>query len=42
VRNTILQGTGDDEYIVDGKKAKFTGVIPNLLQRKYVYLPQLV
>ncbi len=33
VRNIILQGTGDDEYLVEGKKTKFTGVIPNLLQR---------
>ncbi|MBI2037958.1 MAG: excinuclease ABC subunit UvrA [Candidatus Magasanikbacteria bacterium] len=33
VRNIILQGTGEDEYLVEGKKTKFTGVIPNLLQR---------
>lgn len=32
-KNLILQGTGEDEYVVDGKKTKFAGVIPNLLQR---------
>ena len=33
IRNIILHGTGADEYVVDGKKTVFTGVIPNLLQR---------
>ncbi len=33
IKNIILQGTGDEEYTVEGKKTKFTGVIPNLLQR---------
>ncbi|MEK7131399.1 MAG: excinuclease ABC subunit UvrA [Patescibacteria group bacterium] len=29
----ILRGTGNDEYVIDGKKTVFPGVIPNLLQR---------
>ena len=33
VKQMILHGTGEDEYVVDGKKTKFVGVIPNLLQR---------
>ncbi|HSR89309.1 MAG TPA: excinuclease ABC subunit UvrA [Candidatus Udaeobacter sp.] len=33
IKNIILQGTGNEEYIVDGKKTVFSGVIPNLLQR---------
>ncbi|OGH92286.1 MAG: excinuclease ABC subunit A [Candidatus Magasanikbacteria bacterium RIFOXYD1_FULL_40_23] len=33
IKNIILQGTGEQEYMVDGKKTKFTGVVPNLLQR---------
>jgi excinuclease ABC subunit A len=33
IRNIILQGTGEDEYVIDGKKTRFVGVIPNLLQR---------
>ena len=33
IKNIILQGTGDEEYIIDGKKTVFPGVVPNLLQR---------
>jgi excinuclease ABC subunit A len=33
IRNIILQGTGAEEYVIDGKKTNFPGVIPNLLQR---------
>jgi len=33
IRNIILQGTGGEEYLVDGKKTVFPGVVPNLLQR---------
>ena len=33
ILNIILQGTGADEYIIDGKKTLFSGVVPNLLQR---------
>lgn len=33
IRNIILQGTDGEEYMVDGKKTTFPGVIPNLLQR---------
>lgn len=33
IKNIILQGTGAEEYIIDGKKTNFPGVIPNLLQR---------
>jgi excinuclease ABC subunit A len=33
IKNIILQGTDGEEYVVDGKKATFPGVIPNLLQR---------
>ncbi|MBP7927766.1 excinuclease ABC subunit UvrA [Patescibacteria group bacterium] len=33
IQHIILQGTGEEEYMVDGKKTKFAGVIPNLLQR---------
>lgn len=33
IKNIILQGTGTEEYIVEGKKTPFVGVIPNLLQR---------
>lgn len=32
-KSIILQGTGEEDYIIDGKKTKFVGVIPNLLQR---------
>ncbi len=33
ITNIILQGTGAEEYIIDGKKTVFPGVVPNLLQR---------
>ncbi len=33
IKNIILQGTGDEQYEVDGKKTTFSGVIPNLSQR---------
>lgn len=33
IKHIILYGTGEDEYVVDGKKTKFAGVVPNLLQR---------
>ena len=33
IKNIILQGTGAEEYLMDGKKTLFPGVIPNLLQR---------
>ncbi|TSC83951.1 MAG: excinuclease ABC (subunit A) [Parcubacteria group bacterium Gr01-1014_13] len=33
IKNIILQGTGSEEYVIDGKKTAFPGVIPNLLQR---------
>ena len=33
INHLILYGTGEDEYVVDGKKTKFVGVVPNLLQR---------
>lgn len=33
VKHLVLQGTGEEEYVVDGKKTKFSGVVPNLLQR---------
>ncbi len=33
IKDIILRGTGDEEYLVDNKKTKFPGVIPNLLQR---------
>ncbi len=33
VRQIILQGTGEQEYLIDGKKVVFPGAVPNLLQR---------
>ena len=33
IKDLVLQGTGDEEYLVDNKKTKFPGVIPNLAQR---------
>ena len=33
IKHLILQGTGEAEYMVDGKKTVFSGVIPNLMQR---------
>ena len=33
IKNIILYGTGDEYYELDGKKAAFPGVIPNLTQR---------